>query len=88
MSTSGPGGSRRAKVRVDKEAVMNKRLGSLIAILVLSAAAEVAQAAKRPPSPLPGPCFNKKVQCRPLPAPCSPTSPSCRPSGGKGTTSR
>ena len=88
MSTSGPGGSRRAKVRVDKEAVMNRRLGSLIAILVLSAAAEAAQAAKRPPSPLPGPCFNKKVQCRPLPAPCSPTSPSCRPSGGKGTTSR
>ena len=67
---------------------MNKRLGTLIAILVLSAAAESAQAAKQPPSPQPGPCFNKKVQCRPVPAPCSPTSPNCRPSGGKGTTSR
>ncbi len=67
---------------------MNKRLGALIAILVLSAAAESAQAATQPPIPQPGPCFNKKVPCRPVPAPCSPTSPNCRPSGGKGTTSR
>ena len=83
MSASGPEGSRRAKVRGDKEVVMNKRLGALIAILVLSAAAESAQAARQPPTPQPGPCFNKKVACRPVPAPCSPTSPSCRRAAGR-----
>ena len=77
---------------------MNKRLGTVIAALVLSAAAEVHGAVvptKQPgPSPKPAPCpWWQRCTPKPAPIPCGLNVP-CRQGdpkgsgGGTGTTNR
>ena len=69
---------------LQKEVVMNKRLGTLIAALVLAAATEVSGAGvptpqpKPQPNPKPVPCPTWK-RCAPAPLPCGvPGSVPCR----------